>query len=163
MRFTAEPHLATLKEFQRRTVAHVTKRMFDDRPQARRFLVADETGLGKSLVARGVIANTIERLQNEPKVKRIDVVYVCSNAAIARQNLARLDVLGEGTKHHSTRLTLLARDSGELNGEPHPLVGKRVNLISFTPGTSFDVRGGGGRVARRPAECDAEAHSCESV
>lgn len=149
MRFTAEPHLTTLKEFQRRTVAHVTKRMFDDTPRARRFLVADETGLGKSLVARGVIANTIERLQNEPKVNRIDVVYVCSNAAIARQNLARLDVLGEGTKHHSTRLTLLARDSGELNGEPHPLVGKRVNLISFTPGTSFDVRGGGGRVDER--------------
>lgn len=147
--FEAEPHLAGLKQFQRRTVAHVIKRMFDDTPAARRFLVADETGLGKSLIAKGVIAETVERLQHDPSVNRIDVVYVCSNANIARQNLERLDILNAGTKHHSTRLTLLARDSGELNGEPHPLVGKRVNLISFTPGTSFDVRYGGGRSDER--------------
>lgn len=149
MTFSASPHLETLKGFQRRTVAHVVTRMFDDSPSARRFLVADETGLGKSLVAKGVIAETIERLQHDSTVERIDIVYVCSNADIARQNLERLDVLGSGTKHHSTRLTLLARDSGELNGEPHPLVGKRVNLISFTPSTSFDVRSGGGRSDER--------------
>lgn len=149
MNFRAAPHTQMLKGFQRRTVAHVTKRMFDDTPPARRFLVADETGLGKSLVARGVIAETIERLQFDDSVQRIDIVYVCSNGDIARQNLARLDVLGTGATSHSTRLTLLARDSGELNGEPDPKVGKRVNLISFTPTTSFDVRYGGGRSDER--------------
>ena len=30
MNFVAEPHLASLKQFQRRTVAHVAKRLFDE-------------------------------------------------------------------------------------------------------------------------------------
>ena len=51
----------------------------------RRFLVADEVGLGKTLVARGVIAKTIDHLWET--VDRIDVVYICSNGQIARQNL----------------------------------------------------------------------------
>jgi hypothetical protein len=147
--FDATPHIEMLKAFQRRTVDHVVQRIFDDSPAARRFLVADETGLGKSMVARGVIAHTIERLQHDPSVDRIDIVYVCSNADIARQNLERLDILGTGSQQHSTRLTLLARDSGDLDGDPHPDVGKRVNLISFTPNTSFDVRTGGGRSDER--------------
>jgi hypothetical protein len=45
-----------------------------------RFLVADEVGLGKTLVAKGVIACAIEKLQRTPGSSRIDVVYICSNA-----------------------------------------------------------------------------------
>ncbi|MBI2170312.1 MAG: hypothetical protein HYU28_12560 [Actinobacteria bacterium] len=148
-RFAATAHLRSLKGFQRATVDHVIQRFYDDDPPARRFLVADETGLGKSMVARGVIARTIERLQDDPSVPRIDVVYVCSNAAIAEQNLKNLDVLGTGSSRHSTRLTLLARDSNDLQGDPHPEVGKRVNLISFTPGTSLDLGNSTGRADER--------------
>lgn len=147
--FLAESHLRALKRFQRDTVDHVIRRMFDDPETTRRFLVADETGLGKSLVARGVIAEAIERLQHDDAVARIDIVYVCSNSAIARQNLRRLDVLDRGQQHHATRLTLLAQSSGDLDGAPDPEVGKRVNLISFTPGTSFDLSWGGGRADER--------------
>ena len=39
--------LAGLKNFQRDTVAHVTRRFYGPSP-VRRFLVADETGLGKA-------------------------------------------------------------------------------------------------------------------
>ena len=46
--------------------------------------MADETGLGKTHVAREVIAQTIEHLQETDHVKRIDIVYVCSNADIRR-------------------------------------------------------------------------------
>ena len=149
--FDAGPILDGLKGFQRRTVEHVDRRFHEDDPPARRFLVADETGLGKSMVARGVIARTIERLQHDQTVGRIDVLYVCSNAAIAAQNLKRLDVLDAGGVHHSTRLTLLARDSNELEGVPDPKagVGKKVNLISFTPGTSFDLGYSTGRAEER--------------
>lgn len=147
--YSSEPVLDGLKGFQRATVDHVTRRFYADDPAARRFLVADETGLGKSLVARGVIARCIEHLQHEPSVDRIDVIYVCSNADIAEQNLKRLDVLKAGTQHQRTRLTLLARDSGNLTGEPHPEVGKRVNLVSFTPGTSFNVKEGTGQAQER--------------
>ena len=68
----------------------------DGPDRTRRFLVADEVGLGKTLVARGVIARTIDHLWNEvsrDKERRIDVIYICSNADIARQNIDRLDIL----------------------------------------------------------------------
>lgn len=132
-RFDATPSLSTLAGFQRATVDHVTHRFHDAMHPTRRFLVADETGLGKSLVARGVVARTIERLQDDPSVGRIDIVYVCSNADIARQNVKRLDVIGQ--QHEiATRLTLLARGARSLDGVA-VASGKAVNLVSFTPGT----------------------------
>lgn len=142
--FDAATILDGLKPFQRATVEHVERRLFLDDDCGRRFLVADETGLGKSLVARGVIATTIEHLRNDSNVDRIDIIYVCSNTDIVDQNLKHLDVLardGASARRRSgaSRLTLLARDSQNLEGDPDPRVGKRVNLISFTPGTSFSL------------------------
>ena len=69
--FVAATHLARLKDFQRSTVRHVVDRMYDDPDPTRRFLVADETGLGKSVVARGVIAEAVERLL-EGRQRRAD-------------------------------------------------------------------------------------------
>lgn len=137
-RFDAGPVLAGLKDFQRATVEHVARRFFTDPEPTRRFLVADETGLGKSVVARGVIAKTLEHLQDDRSVDRIDIVYICSNADIARQNLARLEVTGSRATHMSTRLTMLAKHTATLNGDASELLGKRVNLVAFTPGTSFE-------------------------
>ena len=132
-RFDATASLSTLAGFQRATVDHVLDRFFDQEHPTRRFLVADETGLGKSLVAKGVIARTIERLQDDPSVPRIDIVYVCSNREIAKQNVTRLDVVGQ--QHViASRLTLLARGAKRLAGVA-VANGKAVNLISFTPGT----------------------------
>ncbi|MGY6502458.1 MAG: helicase-related protein [Acidimicrobiales bacterium] len=147
--FDAERHLTRLKQFQRATVDHVFRRLYLDDHPGRRFLVADETGLGKSLVARGVIARAIQHLSEHSASERIDIVYVCSNAEIATQNLRRLDVLESGSSHHATRLTRLAESTHELDGEIHAEVGKRVNLVSFTPGTSFDMGNQTGQAAER--------------
>lgn len=138
--FRAEPVLDQLKDFQRRTVDYVFARFYEDQPPVTRFLVADEVGLGKTLVARGVIAKTIEHLQG--KVERVDIVYVCSNAQIARQNLRRLRVGAQEHFEVADRLTMLPATA-------HHLAANDVNLISFTPGTSFDLRGGGGMVRER--------------
>ena len=70
---------------------YVFKRLYTDPRPVDRFLVADEVGLGKTLVARGLVARAINRLQQEG-VKRIDVIYICSNADIASQNIRRLNV-----------------------------------------------------------------------
>lgn len=133
---------STLKDFQRSTVEYVFRRMYTDPEPTHRFLVADEVGLGKTLIARGVIAKALDRLWDS--TPRLDVIYICSNADIARQNVARLNVLGDGL-HETTiasRLTLLPK---ELSG----LRQNKVNFVSFTPGTSFDLRSSVGRSDER--------------
>ncbi len=137
--FRAEPVLTGLTEFQRRTVDHVCD-LFYGQTDARRFLVADETGLGKSLVAKGVIARAVEALQE--RQQRTTVVYVCSNTDIARQNVKKLDVVHGGSREHVERLTLLAKHTGDLR-PTEDLATRPVNLVSFTPGTTFNYDGTG--------------------
>ncbi|MEO8527543.1 MAG: helicase-related protein [Pseudolysinimonas sp.] len=129
--------LAELKGFQRDAVEHAMSRLYEAPDAGRRFLIADETGLGKSVVARGIIARVIERLESEPSIERIDIVYVCSNADLAQQNLQRLNVTGNRHLAMTGRLTLLALQSRRLAGVRVDT--KVVNLVSFTPGTSFEM------------------------
>jgi hypothetical protein len=134
MKLDAEKQLRRLKDFQMRSVDYVFGRMYLDENPARRFLVADEVGLGKTMVARGVITKAIQHLRQNCDVSRVDIIYVCSNAAIAAQNLGRLNVLedGKATKF-ATRLSLLALKVKNLNEN-------EVNFVSFTPGTTFDLK-----------------------
>ena len=122
--------MAGLKDFQRATVEHAFHRLFEAHDSTHRFLVADEVGLGKTMVARGVVAKAIEYLQAR-NVDRIDVVYICSNAEIARQNISRLAVAGDEVTAVASRLTLLP-------SQVHELEARKLNLIALTPATSFD-------------------------
>lgn len=144
----ADTAFATLKDFQIDTVEYVLRRLYDDDDPTDRFLVADEVGMGKTLVARGVINGAITRLQHDDTVARIDIIYICSNADIARQNIAHLYVRDGGTKPLSTRITMLATQLRDLNRRM-PDGSKTVNLVAFTPGTSFDKGQRGGRVEER--------------
>jgi hypothetical protein len=103
-----ETVLSPLKPFQRKTVDHAFHRLFLAKDSTDRFLVADEVGLGKTLVARGVIARAIDHLWET--VDRIDIIYICSNQSIARANLPKLQVSGEEERSFAlaTRLTMLA-------------------------------------------------------
>ncbi len=126
---SAEKGLAGLKDFQRKTVDYVFERLYGRNNPTFRFLVADEVGLGKTHIARGIIAKTLEHLRKD--IDRIDVVYVCSNAAIARQNINKLKI---GDSHEfsvATRLTYLPSEVRRIRE-------KKVNFISLTPGTAFD-------------------------
>src|ERR1700682_667633 len=135
-----EAILEGLKDFQRRTVDYVFQKLHVDEHPAKRFLIADEVGLGKTLVARGLIARTIDRLW--PKVRRIDIVYICSNADIARQNINRLNVTGGEDFEIASRITLLPIHLKKLKEN-------RLNFVSFTPGTSFDFRSSLGNINER--------------
>jgi len=132
--------MSTLKDFQRSTVDYVHRRLWTDDDAVKRFLVADEVGLGKTLVARGVIAKTVDHLWDT--VPRIDIVYICSNQQIAAQNLGKLNVVDGQKLDHADRLTMLPTVIKRLRG-------RRINIVSFTPGTSFHVAGGGGKAAER--------------
>ncbi|GAA0333465.1 DEAD/DEAH box helicase family protein [Micropruina glycogenica] len=146
--FSAAPVLAGLTRFQRNTVEHIIDRFYRQR-DSNRFLVADETGLGKTIVARGVIARTIEELQHDDSVDRIDIVYVCSNTDLARQNLRKLNVTGDPHHGIASRLTLLAKHSRHFAPEGGARFLKPVNLVSFTPGTSFEKGWRSGKAEER--------------
>lgn len=126
--------MGTLRGFQRTTVKHVVEHLLD-KDGSRRFLVADEVGLGKTLVARGVIAEFVHRHWEE--VGRLDIIYLCSNAALARENVRKLRIGGDevGKVIEATRFTLMPT----LRDQLHP----RLNFISLTPGTAMRTTGGG--------------------
>ena len=145
---SVDASLRPLKSFQRRTVEHAFHRLFTADDSTGRFLVADEVGLGKTLVARGIIAKAIDHLWTE--VERIDIVYICSNGSIARANLPKLQVGGAEERSFAlaTRLTMLATELARRDGQSG-LAGSRLNFVSFTPGTSFNLGSSTGRGRER--------------
>jgi hypothetical protein len=137
-----EQFLSSLKDFQRDTVDYAFARMYEDASPAMRFLIADEVGLGKTKVAAGIVARAVDRLRAEDPALRIDVLYICSNAGIARQNINRLNVTGQPCHDLPDRITLLPRDISRLRRNS-------VNFIAFTPGTSLSMRSSGGKASER--------------
>lgn len=124
--------LRELKDFQRASVEHAFHNLYIEPQTSGRFLIADEVGLGKTMVAKGIIAKAIDHLWD--REERIDVLYICSNADIARQNIRKLRLERSGAEFSfATRSTLLPIKVNELQS-------KKVNYISLTPGTSFEMK-----------------------
>ena len=119
------------KPFQRATI-EAAIRAFRARARSRRFLVADEVGLGKTIVASGIIERISER-RSAP----LRVFYVCSNLAIAAQNLARLvSFLPDHERH-----TAIAKvDRPSLMPTREPPAHSRVQVFSLTPDTALPSR-----------------------
>lgn len=136
--------MSELKDFQRATVRFLFENLWASRDdhQHDRMLVADEVGLGKTLVAKGVIA-LLYREFLKKEATHFNVVYICSNQGIASQNLSKLTILeDDGSDNISaTRLTMLVvRDRNEK---------AFLNLISLTPETSFKIVQGEGMLWER--------------
>ncbi len=137
--------MAMLKDFQRATVERVDALYWNGQ---KRVLVADEVGLGKTLIARGVIAKmaALRYLEDDPLFK---VVYVCSNQNIARQNIKKLDIFKTGYDDIAeTRLSMQ-----HLKAEEQEIAAKKndqyIELIPLTPQTSFRVTQGSGSMDER--------------
>lgn len=109
-----------LAEFQRAAVKTICERLTDV-GGSRRFLLADEVGLGKTVVASGVI----EALLRRRKGRALVVVYLCSNTEIADQNRTKL---APNAPPSLRRITQLAWRPGS---------SAKLQLYSFTPGTSL--------------------------
>lgn len=121
--------LEPLKAFQRRTVDNAFAHLYTDPHPVDSFLVADEVGLGKTLVARGVIARTVDHLLRVEGRDQARILYICSNSQIARQNLPKLSMGPSGitTVEGAARLTLMNPGSSR----------SRLTFTAFTPGTSI--------------------------
>ena len=140
-----EETMAMLKDFQRATVERVDALY---RNGQKRVLVADEVGLGKTLIARGVIAKMAEirYIEDDPLFK---VVYVCSNQNIARQNIRKLDIFETGIDDIAeTRLSMqhLKAEEQEIDAKKNK---RYIELIPLTPQTSFKVTQGTGSMDER--------------
>lgn len=133
---------------------------FEQLGGSRRFLVADEVGLGKTIVAQGVVDGLIARRRESGNP--LKVFYVCNSLAIARQNMNRLlEVLPEarrkGARCTVDRLTLMPGK--------HPQ-DEELHLYSLTPSTSLPRRKGQprkGRVDERALVRALLAKACPSL
>ena len=138
--------MSGLKDFQRATVERIDSLY---RQGQKRVLVSDEVGLGKTLIARGVIAK-LAQLQKEQQDELVRVVYVCSNSAIADQNLEKLmisqDVSREAT--NTSRLSMQHLNIFMQEGNEE-LYNRYVQLIPLTPDTSFRMTSGAGSADER--------------
>src|SRR5690606_38382611 len=87
-----ESALRGLTDFQRATVEATCARLTDTERYGRRILVADEVGLGKTLVARGVVATLLRKRLQHGGLAPFRVIYICSNLALAHENVKKLAV-----------------------------------------------------------------------
>lgn len=143
---------ASLKDFQKATVKSVIKSFNTGASQ--RVLVADEVGLGKTIVAKGVIAELLkQRLSNQKKGEKITplrVTYICSNLTLANENRKKLAVF---TEEHQGKYVLQPSYDRLLETAVAPSVegceGKILEVCSLTPSTSFNLTRGEGNWRER--------------
>ena len=125
-----------VKDFQRATadrILHIYKNLGH-----RRVLLADEVGLGKTFVAKQVI-NLVREWHKQKKDDFFKVVYICSNANIADQNIEKLGVENRMSISES-RLSmqhLYIKLAEKLIAEQHEKEEMPESIIPLTPSTSF--------------------------
>jgi hypothetical protein len=125
-----------LKDFQLKTVDYIFDQLYNK--DVHKMLIADEVGLGKTIVAKGIIAKAFERyLANGGQTKdnpTFNVVYICSNLALAAQNIRKLNFTGDNNNVavNIDRLIYLAYKS--------PKKPPLFLINSLTPGTSFNEK-----------------------
>lgn len=141
-----------LKRFQRASVERLVEQ-YNDPEHSGRMLVADEVGLGKTIVAKGVIARLLSQHIQVSKVKQrpFRVTYICSNLALARENQQKLALFKEDdakkwVKQPSFgRLVELAVEPNSEDEQSDAI----IEVCSLTPTTSFTLTAGTGSCRER--------------
>ena len=145
-----ENALCGLTDFQRATIKATCARFTSAERDGGRILVADEVGLGKTLIARGVIATLLrQRLESGRLAPPFRIVYICSNLALAHENVKKLAVFREKETEHWVSSPSFGR-LAELGlaqkcAEDEVL----MELCSLTPATSFSLTQGDGNARER--------------
>jgi len=102
-----EKSLDQLKDFQRATVDVCYNWLFTEGRS--RMLVADEVGLGKTIVAKGVIARRLKANLDGGDYSLLRVTYICSNQIIGWENVKKLDLYPNQESYDSTINRLVVR------------------------------------------------------
>ncbi|WP_061242391.1 helicase-related protein [Ectopseudomonas composti] len=131
-----------LKDFQRATVERISAQ-FNDPQHGGRVLVADEVGLGKTIVAKGLI---VSMLRDWRKREPMRVTYICSNLSLAAENLTKLAVFpsdsGWVRQPSYERLAHVALCQPEHEDAV-------LEICTLTPATSFALTKGTGNRRER--------------
>ena len=114
--------------FQKKTADYIVEQ-FEKKD---RFLLADEVGLGKTIVAREVI----KQMRDKNNGKLI-VLYVCSSNLLAIHNQTKLAEKIDFSNNEDSRLSMLFLQ------QP-----KDFRIVPISPATSLDVKGAGKRDER---------------
>ncbi|MDE7089894.1 MAG: DEAD/DEAH box helicase family protein, partial [Prevotella sp.] len=147
-----------IKDFQRVTaerILYIYKNIGH-----RRVLLADEVGLGKTFVAREVINLVRQWHRDELHDDFFKVVYICSNANIADQNIEKLGVSNRmninesrlSMQHLYITLANKQNKKKSQNGE------MSESIIPLTPSTSFRFFSAQGTVNERALMYDILRH-----
>lgn len=129
--------MTKLANFQRRTVEVALDRLEAQGP--RRFLVADEVGLGKTIIARSVAEGLRKRRRS------LNVMYLCPSLEIVGQNrLKFVSLTGKSEKDYNPGEDRLALVPGSLPDE-----GNGYRIYTFTPETSLPGWKQGPRTGRK--------------
>lgn len=142
-----------VKDFQRATadrILHIYKNLGN-----RRVLLADEVGLGKTFVAKQVI-NLVREWHKQEKDDFFKVVYICSNANIADQNIEKLGVENRMSISES-RLSmqhLYIKLAEKQIAKQHEKGEMSESIIPLTPSTSFRFYSAQGTANERALMCD---------
>lgn len=132
-----------LMDFQMATARRILQ-IYRDEGQ-NRILLADEVGLGKTIIASEVV-RLVSRWHKEEGDKHFKVVYICSNINIANQNCRKLGIPSEDCLDFSeSRLSMQHLNIYKAAGKDHSY----EQLIPLTPATSFSMKGGQGTQEER--------------
>jgi hypothetical protein len=151
-----EKTLAGLKDFQQASVERVIENFFSE-GHSERVLVADEVGLGKTIVAKGVIAQMLRLRLNQSLQTGDDerppqpfrVTYICSNLALANENRKKLAVFSDDLAEKYVREPSFGRLVELAVRERHGTNGQLLEVCSLTPSTSFSLTNSDGNVWER--------------
>lgn len=142
-----------VKDFQRATaerILHIYKDL-----EHRRVLLADEVGLGKTFVAKQVI-NLVREWHKEKKDDFFKIVYICSNANIADQNIEKLGIDNRMSISES-RLSmqhLYIKLAEKSIAKQHEEDEMPESIIPLTPYTSFRFYSAQGTANERALMCN---------
>lgn len=130
--------MTRLQPFQQATVEAAVSAL-SEAGGAGRFLVADEVGLGKTIVARAIA----ERLKASGQ--SLNVVYLCPSLEIAAQNRDKFVALTGLTRKEQAE----GPDRLSLSLWNPPPIGNGFRFVSLTPETSLPCWKPGARTGRK--------------
>ena len=131
------------KDFQEETAKRIVE-IFQKEHQ-NRVLLADEVGLGKTIIASAVVEK-VSKWHKKINDDHFKVIYICSNINIANQNSKKLGIKEEDClKISESRLSMQHLKIYQHQGTDH----NYQQLIPLTPSTSFSMTGGCGNQSER--------------